>query len=81
MQISAYEFLLMEMAEYFKRVACYVKEHDDFILLKFQFIGINKLQLRGRKLVSRSIRSHKIIQDEESACFILYNSDRTQYFF
>jgi hypothetical protein len=43
MQISAYEFLLMEMAEYFKRVACYVKENDDFILLKLQFIGINKL--------------------------------------
>lgn len=42
-QSSAYEFLLMEMAEYFKRVACYVKEHDGFIRLKLEFIGINKL--------------------------------------
>jgi hypothetical protein len=33
----------MEMAECFKRVACYVKEHDGLVLLKFKFVGINKL--------------------------------------
>jgi len=43
MQSSDYEFLLMQVAESFKRVACYVKEHDGLILLKLKFIGINKL--------------------------------------
>lgn len=43
MQSSAYEFLLMQMAESFKRVACYVKQQDGLILLKLKFIGINKL--------------------------------------
>jgi hypothetical protein len=43
MQGSVYEFLLMQMAESFKRVACYLKQHDGIILLKLKFIGINKL--------------------------------------
>jgi hypothetical protein len=43
MQSSAYEFLLIQMAETFKRVACYVKEHDGLIMLKLKFIWINKL--------------------------------------
>jgi hypothetical protein len=42
-QSSAYEFLFMEMAASFKRVACYVKEKNGLILLKLKFIGINKL--------------------------------------
>lgn len=44
MQSSAYEFLLMEISESFKRVACYVQEQDGLILLKLKFIGINKLR-------------------------------------
>ena len=44
MESSACEFLLMEMTEYFWRVACHVKEHDGLILLKLKFIGINLLK-------------------------------------
>jgi hypothetical protein len=42
-QSSAYEFLLMEIAEFFKHFICYVKQHEGLILLKLKFIGINKL--------------------------------------